>query len=86
MHRGFTGHIGPHAKLIVMFWYRQNLNMCKVFFTEFCEKKPPVVLQDSLLLTASIHGVLLEDLNQSSYTRMTIMNSGHFGIGSQDPG
>lgn len=31
MCRQFTAHIGPHTKLIVKFWYRQSLNMCKVF-------------------------------------------------------
>ena len=29
--RGFTALIGPHANLIVKFWFRQSLSMCKVF-------------------------------------------------------
>lgn len=46
MCRRFTAHVGPHAKLIVKFLYRQSLNMCKVFYER--EMKPPVVLLDPL--------------------------------------
>lgn len=37
-----TAHVGPRAKLIVKFWYRQSL------FEGGCEMKPPVVLVDPL--------------------------------------
>lgn len=41
MCRRLTVHVGPHAKLIVKFWFRQSW-ICAKFLKECCEMKTPV--------------------------------------------